>query len=331
MLVWETREYRSFEISNSCDMEELSKPYQNYPPSLFIIGAQRAGTTALARLIENSTVLNIGFQQETRFLSFRSDYFKIMHNQHVSKMEYYSLLSKSSGPTIDGSSEYHAFGRFFIDNLKYTANMSIDVLPKMVFILRNPLSRLYSQYKMRRRWSSELGHRLHAPVIATLESLIEEDLAKLRSCGWDIGLDDPNLDPRVVYEKPNLFWCFHEFVNKERDMYLQKGLYSWQLWMMRATGNPHRIMLTCFQDFRAWNKGFVNMIAEFVGVGVDNSQLWLESTRRRSDCPMLYNKMNDLQVRPMFERKLHRFFFKWNNVLLEDFGIDCGWRRMLVC
>jgi len=146
----------------------------------------------------------------------------------------------------------------------------------------------------------------------------------------DFKLEDPNFDPRDFYRE-ELMWCFHEFVIHRTDMYLVKSLYSWQLQMMRLWGNPRRIMLTCFQDFQAENEGFVRMVANYIGVHMTKKKKLNKSMRKKSDCPKLYRIRGGLNVSLETETILHRFFLKWNKVLREDFGIDCGWRRMLTC
>jgi len=321
---------RSFQFSTECDLEPLDEPLKIFPPSLYIIGAQKAGTSALTKLMKENTVMDIGFRKEIKFLAYRPDYFRLWHNQQVSFLEYKSLFSNSTGPTIDGSPGYHAFGGYIYQNLMYTLNVGLSKIPKMVLILRDPLTRLYSHYKMRRRWSTLKTHRLYSTPLPTLRRLIADDLMKLDKCGLQIKLKDRNFNPRVFYEE-SYMWCYHELAIKRTDMYLIKGLYAWQLEMMRRMGNPNRVIVTCYEDFNADNYGFTQMISDFVGVSIHSNNLFRPVAEKKMECPRKYREMNKLGVNLEFERTLHQFFQKWNMVLIEDFGIDCGWRRTLIC
>jgi len=224
-LIGQSLTQRSFQFSVGCDLEPIDRPYKIFPPSLLLIGAQKAGTTALTWLFRENTEMDIGYKKEIKFLSYRPDFFRLMHSQNLSYLEYQSLFVNATGPTVDGSPGYHAFGGFICQNLMYTLDVGFFRIPKMAFILRDPLSRLYSHYKMRKRWSTLVGHRLYTTTVPSLESLIEDELKKLSRCGLDINLRDPKFDPHVFYGGMQM-WCYHEFVIERTDMYLVKGLYA---------------------------------------------------------------------------------------------------------
>lgn len=330
-LIGKSIESRSFNSSDNCDMEPLAKPYKSFPPALYVIGAQKGGTSALTWLLQQNTVLDVGVRKEIRFLSFRPDYFQRMHSQDISYLEYGSLFSNSSGPTIDGSPGYHAYGGFFCQNLMFTLGVTRSEIPKMIFILRDPLSRLYSHWNMRHRWSSKKTHRLYNTKVPSLKMLIEGDLKKLSVCGLDLDLNDPNFNPRIFYNQM-LMWCFHNFeVHHRTDMYLIKGLYAWQLEMIRRKANPNRVMVTCYDDFKADNQGFVSMVSKFVGLRVFKKGVYEPSRKSSIECPREYLKFKNLDVTPEYQQTLHKFFQKWNTVLVQDFGIDCGWKTNLDC
>jgi len=222
-LTKENEEQRHFEFKG-CDLSLLDKPYENFPPSLFIIGAHRTWTTVLAQWLILNTELEIGISREPKFLSFRPDFFKRTHIQEFAYRQYEAFFKNASGPTIDATPIYYAFGNFIITNLRYTLSESVQYMPKMVFILRNPLSRLYSQYQARKILSRTKGNDLYKTKVPSLESLIEFDLKTLRDCGMDVKLDDPYFDPRDWSD--DLLYCFTEFSMPLSEMYLVKGLYA---------------------------------------------------------------------------------------------------------
>jgi len=96
-------------------------------------------------------------------------------------------------------------------------------------------------------------------------------------------------------------------------------------------GNTNRVLVMCFEDFKADNLGFSRMITDFVGVKVTHHKIGRPIQERKVECPSKYRQANDLNVSPEFEQALHEFFQKWNKVPIEDFGVDCGWRRQLTC
>jgi len=334
-LVGEDLDQRHFVFAKTCDLTPLAKPYNSFPPSVLIIGAQKGGTSALTFLLQGYTELETGRWKEIRFLSFRPDVFKTVHPGRASWLQYEALLLNASGPSIDGSPGYYTYGGYIFENLLYTIRVGLPKIPKMVFILRNPLARLYSHYNMRKVQSHNPDHRLYKTKIPSLESYIDNDLKKLRDCGMDINLNDPDFDPRTFYDE-DLMWCYHKITYPLTDMHLVKGMYSWQLEMMRRSANPNRVIIACYDDFVADNRGFVNMIAEFIGVGlvdVKENPNWslMPSKEKQPECPSAYRKAKKLPVDLKYERILNIFYSKWNKVLAEDFGIDCGWTRDLRC
>jgi len=324
--------YRDFALSGSCDLEPLAKPYVNFPPSFFIIGVQKGGTTALTRILRLNTVLDTGYRKEISLLKGRPDYFKKKCPHTTCYDSYKSKMSSSSGPSIDASPGYSVFGGFFIENLMHATGVTIRNMPKMVFILRNPVTRIYSHYAMLIRWSiSEMDRHYKGNMkVPSLEEYIKDDLDWLGKCGLDVKLDDPNLNPRIFYSD-YLMRCLFDPKLKRSPWLLIKGMYGWQLEMLRRSANPNRILVACFDDFNANNYGFVNAVANFIGVNVTGSKAMLKRIAWETECPRLYREKHNLNVSLMLEKKLHSFYLKWTEVLREDFGISCGWRRSLNC
>jgi len=328
---------RRFELSENCDLKPLAKPYKNFPPSFFVPGVQKAGTSATAKILQRHTILRWRIK-EPRFLNDRPDYFKSSGTPGEKWKQYESYMAGIDGPTIDGSPGYVARGDFFIENFKYITNVSLHNFPKMVIILRDPLVRVYSHYKMRLGIATNPDMVLYNKKVPSFVEFIEDDLEKLRKCGVDINLDDPNFNPRKLYSK-SVMWCFYNPNFDHLDYYLVKGMYSWQLEMLRQSANSNRILVTCFNDMNAWNEGYLEMLAKFIGVDFTSSKMKasgdfipIPSHKRAAECPMNYRKNHSLsEVSPLLEKKLQEFYEKWNAVLRKDFGIDCGWRRKLTC
>jgi len=328
---------RRFFFTDTCDMEPLAKPYKNFPPSLYLMGTQKGGTTALWHMIEFNTVIKTGgYRKESNFLAYRHEHFKrkYKYSKESAYLWYSNTMSSVEGhPTMDASPGYSKYASFFIQNLKYTTDFKLEEMPKMLYILRNPLIRAYSHFNMRLRWMSGIGPKdyIGLPKEITLAAALERDMFKLRSCGMDVFLNDTEIDPRKFYNQ-DLLSCFHHHHNNRRPTtILFQGMYSWHLESIRHLGNPNRIVVACFRDLEADNYGFLRATANFVGVPIEGNRKCEPSHERREDCPMAYRKRTNLTVDPKVEAMLLRFYNKWNEVLKEDFGIDCGWNSKLIC
>jgi len=323
---------RRFELTDNCDLEPLARPYESFPPSVYVIGGQKAGTSAVTFLLEKNTELQTGYQKEIRFLKFRPDYFKFSGSPQQKYREYEALMANATGPTIDGSPSLHVWGGFFAQNLQYLTNVSLASFPKASFIMRDPLVRLYSHYKMRVSQATVVGGRVYQKRVPTLKEFIKADFKNFRRCGVNITWYDSNFDPRMFY-KEDLMSCFHDPDLQHWDFYLAKGMYAWQLWNLKKSVNPNRLLLGCYADLTAWNEGYLKMLTKFIGVDInkEKSGHFLPIQNRSVECPMAYRKRKEVEIDPVLERKLHTFYQKFNDVLREDFGIDCGWTRQLVC
>lgn len=118
-----------------------------FPPELFLIGAQKSGTTFLANLLDEHPGITLSNPKEPGYFTGNWD----------KGIEWYS--SKFSGPEnnilIDASTSYSA-GNFTKtnDNTRYLSHYndvpekihSVSPNAKFIYLLRDPVSRAYSSY-----------------------------------------------------------------------------------------------------------------------------------------------------------------------------------------
>lgn len=322
-------EKRKFKLFGMCDMRPLPEPWKKFPPSMYIIGVQKSGTSSAERMLRKNTELDIGLKKEINFLNYHPEVFKARGSPRTMYEEYKNLMSSSLGPSLDASPRYSVWGNLFIENLIYTTNLSQNNLPKALLLLRNPLTRLYSHYNMKKKHQTDKNHPNYGKVVPKLAALIRPDLVDLNGCGIDISITDPNFHPRMLYNN-SLMGCFHHPSIFRRDNLLAQGMYSWHLEMIRRSAKPSRVIIVCFRDLNADNEGFLRMIANFIGVHVDIKGRFQESIEI-SDCPTAYRKSHKLDISPKLEVMLKQFYRTWNEVLRRDFKIDCGWDREMDC
>merc|ERR1712038_1936276 len=112
-----------------------------------------------------------------------------------------------------------------------------------------------------------------------------------------------------------------------------RGLYAIHLRSLIEAGvPPSRILVICFEEFAAENRGFLEALHSFVGVEhVDKPRggRWADMKWEVHDVevdPEAYRARKKLP-RPTRLAELESLFQEWNDVLRSEFGVDCGWTR----
>ncbi|MBO6658335.1 MAG: sulfotransferase domain-containing protein [Pseudomonadales bacterium] len=159
--------------------------------AIICIGAQRAGTTWLYRVLKENG-LRVGHQKEV-------DYFRYLGNYDRGFDWYVDQFPKSKGPLIDITPEY-AIASEAPDLIERSFGLECKIL----FFVREPLSRIESAYQKHRRngeincsleffakydWDSCVQRSLYSDTIQRfsrfkkLEVLVYEDM-RFDSIGW---------------------------------------------------------------------------------------------------------------------------------------------------
>ena len=108
-------------------------------PDFFIIGAQKAGTTSLYKLLESTDLVSLPYNKETHFFSFDNIY-KKKYKWYVSQ---FSInYNKKIFGEVDPS--------YLYINKSAERIKKINKNPKFIIILRKPIDRSYSHYLMSR-------------------------------------------------------------------------------------------------------------------------------------------------------------------------------------
>lgn len=111
---------------------------------VILIGAQKAGTTTLAYLLEQHPTITLSDPKEPHFFS---------HNWNKGVSWYNSKFHSDVGIKVDASTSYSA-SDLESDSSKYALNhnnvatraYSLNPEMKIIYIMRNPLERTYSGY-----------------------------------------------------------------------------------------------------------------------------------------------------------------------------------------
>jgi hypothetical protein len=132
-------------------------------PNLFILGAQKCGTTSTYRFLVNQESISGPSLKEPNFLSFdrsSNDFgWKISnkfyrHNRIFSVEDYINLYSAASDGfkfIVDGSASY-LYGNGTADAIK-----AISPDARLIVLLRNPIDRAFSEFAMQRSIGREIS------------------------------------------------------------------------------------------------------------------------------------------------------------------------------
>ena len=166
---------------------ETQSSYLWRAPRALLIGAMKAGTTALSDYIHQHPEVIRHKRKEIHFYDFKFKQCtkkhgilrkcgRIRYNQVFTKTaRLYPLLKSGANPNlsiVDDSPRY-----LFLSDIVPARVLCVTPWAKIIAILRNPIDRAYSQYTMK-----EYGDR-DENVAVTFEKWIQRDMDDLRSTG----------------------------------------------------------------------------------------------------------------------------------------------------
>jgi len=118
-------------------------------PSLLIIGVPKAGTTSLADSLSSLDQYYLPEQKELYFFSRNADNNLVARDileNTVDNIDLYVSFFKSGLKNIDASTNYLYYADSVIKEVLDVYNFYEQKLPKIIVVLRNPVSRYISHY-----------------------------------------------------------------------------------------------------------------------------------------------------------------------------------------
>ncbi len=190
-------------------------------PNLIIIGAQKAGTTALGHFLRKVPTFLRSKEIEAHFWDYvakdpknwsstgkRCDLIKLYHNCWDSDLIVPGTITFEKTPSLLASPK----------KARVIRSILHPHIPKILIILRDPIARFYSQYEMNRLRSNQ--------TIPSVEEIVKEEVEKLRNYraidvpSFQRGMKWNQSDFMIPRNSPLLSWT--------RSL-LQRGFYAPQV------------------------------------------------------------------------------------------------------
>jgi hypothetical protein len=202
-------------------------------PNFVIIGAQKAGTTAAVRNLSLHPEISV-FSGTTEYGQKEIEFF----NQHweMGISWYASQFERSA--TIVGEKTAELLHRKICHERMFQTNADF----KLVVLLRSPVERAYSQWKMA---------ALHkGDEIDGFEAMVEREVAIL---------DDSSY-------KERFYSCSRAGMSCWREGYLLKGMYAEQLQSLYSWFSKKQVLIVISEQIRCNPANAYAKICEFLGV-----------------------------------------------------------------
>lgn len=254
-------------------------------PSFLVVGASKSGTTALHDNMMMHPDILPACTKEVHYFDVQFDKGECWYRAHFPTVD--SLQAgRGDGPAaITGeASPYYLFH-------PHAPRRVAEVLPevKLIALLRDPIDRAFSHYKMVVRNGNE---RLSfADAIEQEEAVIREEVQKM--------LDNP-----AYYSD------FHR-----RRSYLTRGLYADQLEAWFEHFPREQMLVLKSEDYFSDSADTLNRIFDFL----DLSRMTFDTIKKSGSAPR-YKPMD-----PDLRARLNHYFAPANERLAELLGEDPGW------
>jgi hypothetical protein len=261
-------------------------------PDFLIIGAQRGGTTSLFHYLESHPCIKPAVNKDLHFFDRKYHKGLLWYRGHFPTRieQYYAKeIRKHAFVTGEASPSYlfHPYA------LKRVAQAVPNV--KLIILLRNPVSRAYSQYNH----AVELGHE----TLSFEEAIQDEEERTTRE--WEKIEQDEH-------------YYSEEFKHRS---YLSKGRYVEQLQAWMGLFPREQFLILKSEEL------YANPAATFKRVLAFLEITEIELKPEQQDFKLYNNNIYSSKMDPAMRKRLVEYFEPHNARLYELLGIDFGWDK----
>jgi len=305
-------------------------------PHFLIVGAQKAGTTAILEFLKQHPDFQSSKDKEPHFFDWhypsrtRRNYWYTEHGLpwNLSKEEnlcairraytnYFNLSMIGSQTIVFEKTP----GYLFLNEVPERIATTLFWKPKIVAILRNPIDRAISNYRMK---ITTYGRSFEEIIDEEMTSLIDSGLSHApKRNETDLSDNDdihhrfeiPKLPPKLSEE---LHWKHYRKIH--HCNYIQRGMYAQQLerWLRyfpidKDKPNQSSILVLKYEEFKAYPERVFARLLEFLGatpfIPTDGF-----STMHN------YHPERKEQMLPETRRYLSKIFRPYNELLVNMLG-----------
>lgn len=273
-------------------------PKQTPKVNLFIVGAQKAGTSALHNyLVKHNKVIG-GVKKEINYFNHEENYqkgYKWYHKNFKAPLFY-----KSKYIYIDSTPQY--LNNELISNKIYNYNSNA----KIVILLREPVSRAYSAWNMYKQFSK-------------LSLKEKEGLIDRHICNKDKE-KFKNFINQIPFPKFDEYVNFELNENKLMDYYpniLKRGMYYNQVKEYVVTFGMDNILIIESDFFKDNRIEVVKNVLSFLKIS--------EISFQDNDLKDVHSRKYDLPIDSEIQKKLKSFYKPHNENLFELINKKFNW------
>ncbi|MDQ6660637.1 MAG: sulfotransferase domain-containing protein [Chloroflexota bacterium] len=286
------------EINTSIPIPLLGKFYRGitYPmrilPDFLIIGTQRGGTTSLFHYLQGHPSIKPAVNKDLHFFDrkynkglpwYQGHFPTRIERYYVQRIRKHSFLTGEASPSY----MFHP----------YTPKRVAETLPhvKLIVMLRNPVSRAYSQY----HHAVELGHET-----LSFEEAIETEQGRIG------GEHQRILENEHYYSE-----------DYKHRSYLSKGIYVDQLQTWMKLFPREQFLILKSEDFYADPSTVFKQVLTFLNV--PETELRLEKNEFKNYNNNVYSSKMD----PAMRKRLIEYFKPHNARLYDFLGVNFDWDK----
>jgi|3_EtaG_2_1085321.scaffolds.fasta_scaffold00041_19 sulfotransferase family protein len=272
--------------------------------NLFIIGAQKSGTTTLYDNLVQHSVIFGGTIKEKNFFSHKYLYVK-------GTAWYYTLFQTKK-----------IFFRWFSNNYYMDASPSYlsskevaqklyayNPIAKFIIMMRNPIDRAFSAWNMYKQ--------MNLLSLSEKENLIAKHILGLNEDKKEKFIKMINLEKFPTFEEMIEEELFDIINNKEPyPGILKRGIYHEQIENYLTLFKPQQFFYICSEDFKEKKNDILNELFHFLN---------LEKTLPKSKLEDKHIRVYQSKISPQIREKLKEFYKPHNQKLYALINKNYNW------
>ncbi len=261
-------------------------------PDFLVIGTQRGGTTSLFHYLEDHPCIQPAVNKDLHFFDrkyakglawYRGHFPTRIEHYYAQRVRGQALLTGEASPSY----LFHP----------YAAKRVAQAVPhvKLIALLRNPVSRAYSQY----HHAVELGHE----TLSFTEAIEDEEERTAR-------------EQEKIRQDPHYY--SEEFKHRS---YLTKGIYVDQLQMWMSLFPREQFLILKSEEFYADSAAVFNQVLAFLNLPA------MELAVEKPAFKQYNNNIYSAKMEPAMRQRLVEYFKPHNARLYDLLGVDFGWDK----